>query len=51
MDTRLIFRDYVSSIKTDGGTHHKGLSAIRVKGKLSEIRNGKSAGSCARKIL
>jgi hypothetical protein len=22
MDTRLIFRDYVDSIKTDGGTQH-----------------------------
>ncbi len=51
MDTRLIFRDYVCSIKTDGGTHHKGLSARRVKDRLSEIRIGKSAGSCAWKIL
>ena len=51
MDTRLIFRDYVCSIKTDGGTHHKGLSARRVKDRLSETRIGKSAGLCAWKIL
>ena len=51
MDTRLIFRDYNRSIKTDGGTHHRGLSTKRVVGELSEIRSGKSAGSCARKIL
>ena len=51
MDTRLIFRDYVCSIKTDGGTHRKGSSARRVNDEFSEARNGKSAGSCARKIL
>ena len=40
MDTRLIFRDYVDSIKTDGGTQ-----------RVSEIRSGKSAGSSAKKSL
>jgi hypothetical protein len=51
MDTRLIFRDYNRSIKTDGGTHHRGLSTRRVVGRLSEFQSGKSAGLSARKIL
>jgi aldoxime dehydratase len=32
-------------------SHHRGSSARRVKDGLSEARNGKSAGLCARKIL
>ncbi len=51
MDTRLIFRDYGHSIKTDGGTHRRASVSRRVLAGVSEIRKGKSAGSCARKSL
>ena len=53
MDTRLIFRDYLDSIKTDGGTQHVSPGAqwfrIRVKGGLDrQIRQARLPGKSSK---
>ena len=50
MDTRLTFRDYFNSIKTDAGTHHVHPFCNGLMEGRSEVGKGKSARPYARKI-